>query len=160
VTMPHYALEVALTRPLTTDELHHVARTWPLAANHDATRLMALMSAKTPERAAHRLRRRLSTRLPIDVITTHYPDTSGQILLNVTFPPATRTALKSAAHHAGRTPERFIELALNQALAQHNDQEADRLEHAVHRLLAHTTPGHLLSAIGHALTRLPEGPTP
>ena len=158
--MPHYALEVALTRPLTTDELHHVARTWPLAANHDATRLMALMSAKTPERAAHRLRRRLSTRLPIDVITTHYPDTSGQILLNVTFPPATRTALKSAAHHAGRTPERFIELALNQALAQHNDQEADRLEHAVHRLLAHTTPGHLLSAIGHALTRLPEGPTP
>ncbi|MGW4786762.1 hypothetical protein [Streptomyces sp. NPDC004230] len=158
--MPHHALEVTLTRPLTTDELHHAARTWPLAANHDATRLMALMSAKASDRAAHRLRRRLSTRLPIDMITTHYPDTGGQILLNVTFPPATRAALKSAAHHAGRAPERFIELALHQALAQHHEQEADRLERAVHRLLAHTTPGQLLSAVGHALTRLSEGPTP
>ncbi|MEU5380540.1 hypothetical protein ABZ359_34345 [Streptomyces sp. NPDC005968] len=158
--MPHHALEIVLTRPLTMEELRHVARIWPLAANYDATRLMALMRAKTPDRAAHRLRRRLSTRLPIDVITTHYPDANGQILLNVTFPPATRTALKSAARYAGRTLERFIELALHQALAQHIEQEADRLERSVHRLLAHTTPGQLLSAVGHALTRLPEGPTP
>ncbi|MGW4936429.1 hypothetical protein ACWEQH_26060 [Streptomyces sp. NPDC004166] len=158
--MPHHALEVTLTRPLTTDELHHAARTWPLAANHDATRLIALMSAKTPDRAAHHLHRRLSTRLPIDVITTHYPDANGQVLLNVTFPPATRTALKSAARHEGRTPDRFIEVALHQALAQHHEQEADRLERAVRQLLAHTTPGQLLSAVGHALTRLPEGPTP
>ncbi|MFJ8608059.1 hypothetical protein ACIRH0_12770 [Streptomyces sp. NPDC093675] len=158
--MPHHALEFALTRPLTTDELHCAARTWPLAANHDATRLMALMSAKTPGRAAHRLRSRLGTRLPIDVITTHYPDANGQVLLNLAFPPATRTALKSAARHAGRTPERFIEVAVRQALAQHIDQDADRLERAVRHLLAHTTPGQLLSAVGHALTRLPEGPTP
>ncbi|MEU6320753.1 hypothetical protein [Streptomyces sp. NPDC047009] len=158
--MPHHALEIMLTRPLTTDELHHAARTWPLAANHDATRLMALMSAKTSDRAAHRLRRRLSTQLPIDVITTHYPDTHGNILLNLAFPPATRTALEAAARSAGQTPERFVELALHRDLAEHADQEAERLDRELRRLLAHTTPAHLLSAVGHALTRLPEGPTP
>ncbi|MET9045752.1 hypothetical protein ABZX34_23315 [Streptomyces sp. NPDC004362] len=42
------------------------------------------MSAKTPDRPARRLRRRLSTRLLIDVIITHCPDTSGQMLLDVT----------------------------------------------------------------------------
>jgi hypothetical protein len=157
--MPHHALEIALTRPLTTDELHHAARTWPLAANRDATRLMALMNAKTPDRAAHRLRRRLSTQLPIDVITTHYPDASGQILLNVAFPPATRTVLKAAARSTGQTPERFVELALRRALAAQADQEAERFDRELRRLLAHTTPAHLLSAVGHVLTRLPERPT-
>ncbi|MFF3467722.1 hypothetical protein [Streptomyces sp. NPDC002619] len=158
--MPHHALEIMLTRPLTTDELHHAARTWPLAANHDATRLMALMSAKIPDRAAHRLRRRLSTQLPIDVITSYYPDAHGKVLLNVAFPPATRTALKAAARLAGQTPERFVERTLHSALAEHADEEADRLDRELRRLLTHTTPAHLLSAVGHALTRLPEGPTP
>ncbi len=51
-------------------------------------------------------------------------------------------------------------LALHRALAQHADQESDRLDHAVRELLAHTTPAHLLAAVGHALTRLPERPTP
>ena len=40
------------------------------------------------------------------------------------------------------------------------DQEIDRLDHAVGPDLAHTTPAYLLSAVGHALTRLPERPTP
>jgi hypothetical protein len=158
--MPHHALEIVLPRSLTTDELHHAARTWPLAADHDATRLMALMSAKAPDRAAHRLCNRLSTQLPIDVITTHYPDAHGKILLNVAFTPATRTALKAVARSAGQTLERFVELALHRALAEHADQETERLDRELRRLLAHTTPAHLLSAVGHALSRLPERPTP
>ncbi|MET7737688.1 hypothetical protein ABZT02_41240 [Streptomyces sp. NPDC005402] len=40
------------------------------------------------------------------------------------------------------------------------DQETDRLDRAVGQLLAHTTPAYLLSAVGHALTRLPERPMP
>lgn len=156
----HHALEISLTRPLKTTELRHAARIWPLAANSDATRLMTLVAAKTPERAVHRLRHRLGTRLPIDVITTHYPDAKCQVLLNLAFPPATYTALTTCARHAGQTPERFLQLALHRALAEHADQEADRLDRAVRNLLAHTTPAHLLSAVGHALTHLPEGPTP
>ncbi|MEV7346280.1 hypothetical protein [Streptomyces sp. NPDC093544] len=156
--MPHHALEITLTRPLTLAELHHAARTWPLAANHDATRLIALQSAKTPGRAAHRLRRRLNKRLPIDVITTHYPDASGQILLSLVFPPATRTALNTAADRAGQSPERFVQLTLRRALAQHASQESDRLDQAVRHLLAHTTATHLLPAVGRALTQTPGAP--
>ncbi len=160
--MPHHALEVTLTRSLNAAELRHAAQAWPLAANHNATRLMALVGGKTPERAAHRLRRRLTARLPIaiDVITTHYPDAHGQVLLNLAFPPAVHTALARDARHAGLTPERYVREALQRALTAHADQETERLDHAVRHLLAHTTPAHLLSAVGHALTRPLEGPTP
>lgn len=151
--MPQHALEITLTRPLTAAELRHAAHAWPLAPNHDATRLMALAGAKSPERAAHRLRRRLASRLPIDVITTHYPDAHGQILLNVAFPPAAYTDLNRNAHRAGLTPERFVREALHRELAEHADREADRLDHAVRQLLASATPAHLLSAVGHALAR-------
>ncbi|MFG2276082.1 hypothetical protein ACGFNY_40775 [Streptomyces chartreusis] len=158
--MPHHALEILLTRPVTASELRYVAHAWPLAANHDATRLIALMDAKNPERAAHSLRRRLTARLPIDVITTHYPDAHGKVLLNVAFPPEAHTDLKRNAHRTGLTPERFVRETLHRALAEHADREADRLDHAVRQLLAGTTPAHLLSAVGHALTRPPlEGPT-
>ncbi|MBB4796187.1 hypothetical protein BJY54_006891 [Streptomyces nodosus] len=157
--MPHHALEIMLTRPLTPSELCRAACAWPLVANHDATRLMALVSAKTPDRAARRLRRRLHTQVPIDVITTHYPDVSGQILLNVALLLATRTLLTAAAHRAQQKPERFLELDVLRALAKHADQEADRLDQAVRHLLAHATPAHLLSTVGHALTWLPEGAT-
>jgi hypothetical protein len=158
--VPHHALEIMLTRAPTRAELDAARRRMPLAANHDTTRLMALVKAKTPSRAAHRLRRRLEGQLPVDVITTHYPDTNGKVLLNVAFPPAAHTALTTAARRAGQTLERFVEAALHRALADHADQEADRLDHAVRQLLARTTPQHLLSAVGHALTRLPERTTP
>lgn len=158
--MPHHALEIALLRPLTAAELRHAAQAWPLAADHAATRLMALVIAKTPERAAQRLRWRLTTRLPIDVITTHYPDAHGQVLLNVAFPPGIHSALERDARQAGLTPERFVREALHRALAEHADREADHLDRAVRHLLAHTTPAHLLSAVGHALTRPLKEPTP
>ncbi|MFH9888027.1 hypothetical protein [Streptomyces luteogriseus] len=158
--MPHHALEITLTRPLSTAELHYAAQAWPLAANHNTTRLMALVGAKTPERAAHRLRRRLTARMPIDVITTHYPDTNGQVLLNLAFPPATHTALARDARDAGLIPERYLREALQRALAAHADREAERLDRAVRHLLAHTTPAHLLSAVGHALIHPLEGSRP
>ncbi|WP_416972202.1 hypothetical protein [Streptomyces sp. 4F14] len=158
--MPHHALEITLTRPLPPPGLHRAARLLPLAANHDATRLMALVAAKTPHRAARRLRHRLGTRLPIDVITTHYPDADHSVLLNVAFPPAVHATLTADARRAQQTPEHFLELAVHRALAQHADRETDRLDRAVRQLLAHTTPAYLLAAVGHALTRLPERPTP
>lgn len=157
--MPHHALEIMLTRPLPPASLHRAARVLPLAANHDATRLMALVEAKTAPWAAHQLRHRLGARLPIDVITTHYPDADHKMLLNVAFPPTSHAFLKAQARRAHQTPERFMELALRRTLAEHADQEIDRLDQAVRELLARTTPAFLLSAVGHALARLPERPT-
>ncbi|MER7183597.1 hypothetical protein ABT404_29695 [Streptomyces hyaluromycini] len=158
MTMRHHALEVTLTRPLTPAELSHAARALPLAANRDTTRLMAVVRAKTPGRAARRLRRRLETRLPIDVITTHYPDEDGQILLNVAFRPTAYASIRHAAARAGQPPETFVTLALHRALAQHASHEAARLTEAVRQLLARTTAAHLLTAVGHALTRTPGAP--
>lgn len=153
--MSHHALEITLTRPLTPAELHHAARSTPLAANHDTTRLMAVVRAKSSTKALNRLRRQTDGRLPIDVITTHYPDTGGQILLNVTFPTATYTCIRYAADRAEQSPERFVQLALHRTLAQHASDEADRLDQAVQQLLAHTTATHLLAAVGRALTHTP-----
>lgn len=158
--MPHHALEITLTRPLSASALHRAARELPLAANHDATRLMAVVPARTPHAAARRLRHRLDARLPIDVITTHYPAADHTVLLNVAFPPATHAALTADARRAHQSLERFVEWALHRALAEHADQEIDRLDQVVRELLTHTTPAYLLSALGHALTRLPERPTP
>jgi hypothetical protein len=155
--MPHHALDITLTRPLTPAELQQAARTMPLAANHDATHLMAVLPAKTSGKALNRLRHRMGGRLPIDVITTHYPDSSGQILLNVAFPPAAHTALRAAAGRMGQPPRCFMQLALHRALARHATDEADRLDQAVQHLLADTTASHLLAAIGRVLTRTPGG---
>ncbi|MEU0073780.1 hypothetical protein ABZ027_30160 [Streptomyces sp. NPDC006332] len=160
MTVPHHALEITLTRPLSASALRRAARELPLAANHNATRLMTLVAAKTPHQAARRLRHRLGTRLPIDVLTTHYPDTDGQILLNVAFPPARHAAIRHCARQAGQSPELFLKQALDDALARHASNEADRLDRALGELLAHTTSAHLLAAVGRTLSHHPGGPRP
>ncbi|MER5384260.1 hypothetical protein ABT040_28975 [Streptomyces sp. NPDC002688] len=152
MTMPHHALDITLTRALTPAQLHRAARTVPLAANHDTTRLLALVRAKTPAKALNRLRHQIGGRLPIDVITTHYPDPRGQILLNVTFSPAAYAALEAAAEHTRRPPHLFVQEAVHRALARQANEEADRLDRALRHLLASTTPPHLLAALGRAIT--------
>ncbi|AZM58151.1 MULTISPECIES: hypothetical protein [unclassified Streptomyces] len=155
MTVAHHALEVTLTRPLTAAELHHAARLLPLATNHDATRLMTLVRAKTPGRAAHRLRHCVGARLPVDVITTHYPDTDGQILLNIDFPPSVHAAICDTAHRTGQPPELFVRHAIHRALDRHAGAEAARLDQAIQDLLAGALPAHLLAAVGRALTHIP-----
>ncbi|MEU1697420.1 hypothetical protein [Streptomyces hirsutus] len=156
MTMPHHALEITLTRALTRAELDQAARTWPLAANHDATRLMAVVRAKSPGRACSRLRRQVDGRLPVDAIATHYPDPSGQVLLNVVLPPA---ALTTAAERTGQPLRLFVQGSVHRALARHAAEEANRLDLAVQHLLADTTPTQLLAALGRTLTHTP-GATP
>ncbi|MFD5358313.1 hypothetical protein ACFWJ2_02845 [Streptomyces tendae] len=110
-------------------------------------------SGERPSPDFTRLRRRIGTRLPVGVITTHYPDRSGRILLNVAFASAAHTALRAVADRAARTPQRFLDLAVHQDLAQHAAAEADRLERALRHLFAHTAPARLIAAVGHCLIR-------
>ncbi|MGW4564212.1 hypothetical protein ACWEN3_17955 [Streptomyces sp. NPDC004561] len=138
--MPHHALEITLTRTLNQAELDAARRRMPLAANHDATRLMALVKAGTPHRAARRLCLRLSDRLPIDVITTNYPDAERKVLLNLALPPAAHAILTTAARREGLTLERFMEHAVRRALADHADHEIDRIGRTVRQLLAQASP--------------------
>ncbi|MBZ6114210.1 MULTISPECIES: hypothetical protein [Streptomyces] len=154
MTMPHHALEVVLTRPARPAELRTATRSVPLAANCDGTRLMALCPGKTARRAAHRLRQHLGS-LPVDVITAHYPDQHGQVLLNIAWPPTTQAALRRTAEKAGQSLEQMLEQTLRRALDQHDRDETERLRRAVTHLLTGTTPAHLLTALGHALARTP-----
>ncbi|WP_308457387.1 hypothetical protein [Streptomyces sp. SM10] len=137
---------------LTEAELHRAARTVPLAASHDATRLMAVVRAKTPHRALHRLRRRLDPLLPIDVISTHYPDPQNHTLLNIAFPPAVHDSIRRAATARGQAPHTFVEQTLSQAVARQTRNEADYLDLTLHALLTRTSTAQLLAALGRALT--------
>ncbi|WP_324606219.1 hypothetical protein [Streptomyces sp. NRRL B-24720] len=156
--MPHHALEVSLTRPLTAAELHQAQHRLPLAPNNNFTRLMAVVRARTPDKALHRLRRRLDELLPIDVITTHYPDPGGQVFLNIAFPPAADTLIRRAADAQGQRPHIFVQQAVRRALAQQARQDTESIDHAVRQLLTRADAAHLLAALGRALTSTPGAP--
>lgn len=150
----HHAVEVILTRPATHGELHHACRRVPLAVSADRTRLMVVHSARSPGRALHVLRRRLGTRLPVDVLSTHYPDRRGQVLLNVDLGVAVHEALRRDAAALGQRPQDLLRQRLRAALAHDARERARLLEDRIESLLAHHTPDEVLVGVaGYALRR-------
>ncbi|NHI06700.1 hypothetical protein STPH2_2063 [Streptomyces sp. KO7888] len=148
---PHHAIEVTLTRPATTAELHHARRTVPLAANAERTQLMTVQQAKSPCRALRQLRRQLDALLPIDVLTTHYPDHRGQVRLNVALSHAAHTAIRRAAAMQGQRPEDFFSQSVTAAVARHQQERAQRLTAQLEELLAHHTAEEVLACTASAL---------
>ncbi|NUK82195.1 hypothetical protein HRW23_33520 [Streptomyces lunaelactis] len=146
--MPHHVLEITLTRRATQAELACAARVMPLAANHDATRLMTVAKAKNPDRALSRAHHRLKELLPLDVLATHYPAPDGHVLLNIAFSPTADAFIRGAAEQMGQSPRVFLQQTIHRALARNARQEAERLDHALQALLAHTTPDQLLASEG------------
>jgi hypothetical protein len=161
--MPHHAVEIILTRPVTSGELRHARRGVPLAASADRTRLMAVHSARSPGRALHALRRRLGARLPIDVLTTHYPDRYSQVLLNVTLNHAADKALRQTAAVLGQRPQELLRRRVTAALARDDQERARRLEVRLKSLLADHTPDEVLACVAgllHAHRHHPTRTTP
>jgi hypothetical protein len=152
MTMPHHALEITLTRPATQTELARAVRVMPLAANCDRTRLMTVATAKNPDRALSRAHHRLKELLPLDVLATHYPAPDGHVLLTLALSLTADAFIRRAADQMGQSPRVFLEQTIHRALARHARQEAERLDHALKALLAHTTPDQLLAAVGRTLT--------
>ncbi|MDO0935224.1 hypothetical protein QQY66_27450 [Streptomyces sp. DG2A-72] len=99
-----YVVEIALTRPASARELHRARCFVAFAANADRTRLMTVQSGKSPGRALHRLRRRLDSVLPIDVLSTHYPDRHGRVLLNVVLSRSANAQIRQEAAASGARP--------------------------------------------------------
>ncbi|MFE3117528.1 hypothetical protein [Streptomyces niveus] len=151
--MPRHAVEITLTRPATPTELARATQALSLAANHDSTRLMALMKAGNPDQALNRARRRLKGLLPIDALTTHYPDQEGEVLLSFAFSPAADAAIRHAAEHEGQEPRLFLAQVIRRALADHARREAEHLDHDLRSLLTRTSPDRLVAAVGRTLTR-------
>jgi hypothetical protein len=148
--MPH-AVEIILTRPATSGELRHARCSVPVAANADRTRLMAVHSARSPGGALHTLRRRLDALLPIDVLTTHYPDRHGRVLLNVALPHTADQALRRAAAATGQRPQDVLRRRVSEALARDEQDRAQRLATRLEGLLAHHTPEEVLTSVASLL---------
>lgn len=149
--MTHHVVEILLTRPVTHSELRRASRALPLGANSDGTRLMAIHPAKTPGRALKSVRRRLQHLLPLDILTTHYPDPSGQVILNVEFGPAPWRLIGVAAAARGQRPAEYVGQSLTEALRR-SDQERDRaLTAQLEGMLAHHRPEEVLACTARIL---------
>ncbi|MET9462155.1 hypothetical protein ABZY05_45315 [Streptomyces canus] len=144
--MPH-AVEIILTRPATPGELRHARCGVPVAANADCTRLMAVHGARSPGGALHALRRRLDALLPIDVLTTHYPDRRGRVLLNVALPQTADQALRQAAAATGQRREDVLRSRVSEALAQDEQDRVQLLMVRLEGLLAHHTAEEVLTSV-------------
>ncbi|MEU0107607.1 hypothetical protein ABZ313_19870 [Streptomyces sp. NPDC006251] len=153
----HYAVEISLTRPVSSAELHLASRRVPLAANSDRTRLMTVYNDKSSSRALHQLRRRLETSLPLDVLTTHYPDQDGHILLNVVLGRCADAEIRRAAAASGRCPRDVLGERITASLAQHQRQRRHRLKSQIQHLLTDHTPEEVVAYAASHLLRLPPG---
>ncbi|MFJ9591055.1 hypothetical protein [Streptomyces acidicola] len=147
----HHAVEITLTRPLTPGELKRARPSVPLAANADRTRLMAVQRAHSPGTALHLLKRRLGSRLPIDVLSTHYPDRHGQVRLNVAFSRKAEAVIRRAAAASGQRPKQFVRQSVTTAVARQEQERLQLLEVRFESLLAHHTPEEVLACAATAL---------
>ncbi|MGW6308999.1 hypothetical protein [Streptomyces niveus] len=149
--MPRHTVEIPRPQPATTAELA-TSQVEPLAANDDSTRLMTVMKADNPDQAPNRARRHVKGLLPIDALTTNYPDQEGQVLLSVVLSPAAAAVIRHAAEHEGQEPHRFLAQVISRALADHVRREGENLDHALRSLLTRTSPDRLVTAVGRTLT--------
>lgn len=147
-----YAVEVVLTRPATARQLDRASHRVTFAANADRTRLMTVQRGKSPGRALHRLRHRLDTVLPIDVLTTHYPDRHGRVVLNVVLNRRADTQLRREAAALGQRAGDVLAERITADLAHRQRQRRHRLDSQMQLLLTHHAPEEVLAcAAGHLL---------
>ncbi|WP_368039437.1 hypothetical protein [Streptomyces sp. 8P21H-1] len=113
--------------------------------NADRTRLMAVQRALSPGAALHLLRRRLDTHLPIDVLSTHYPDRHRQVLLNVALDRTAGRALRRDAAARGQRPGDVLRQHVTIALAREEERRARRLKERLMPLLTDHAPEEVLA---------------
>ncbi|WP_151478230.1 hypothetical protein [Streptomyces albicerus] len=147
----HFAAEIILTRPATAREIQRACRVVPLATNADRTRLMTVYQGKTPGRALRSIRRRLHGLLPIDVLTTHYPDQRGQVLLNISLSRAVRAEINQAAAAHSERPEQFLSRSMTESLARQERDHTRRLTEQLEALLAQHSSEDVLVCTARAL---------
>lgn len=83
--------------------------------------------------------------MPIDVLTTHYPDRQGCVLLNFALSHTARTAIRQAAEACGQRPPDFLKQTVVEAVAQHKEERVRQLTTRIEGLLAQHTPEELLA---------------
>ncbi|KAA0940651.1 hypothetical protein FGF04_08760 [Streptomyces apricus] len=106
---------------------------------------MAVRRAKSPGSALRSLRRDLDRLLPIDVLTSHYPDHSGKVLLNLVLPRTTCAAVREAAATRRQTPADFLGRTVVAALARRERDRNQQLIGQLESLLVHHAPEEVLA---------------
>ncbi|MFK0154780.1 hypothetical protein ACIQVK_22215 [Streptomyces sp. NPDC090493] len=149
----HYAVEISLTRSAGAGELRRARRRVAFAASADRTRLMTVQSGKSPGRALHRLRHRLDRILPIDVLSTHYPDRHGRVLLNVVLGRNADAQIRQEAAANGRRPRDVLGERITAHLSCEQRQRRHRLETQLRHLLTDHTPEEILAFAADRLLR-------
>ncbi|NWF31305.1 hypothetical protein HW130_34685 [Streptomyces sp. PKU-EA00015] len=144
--MPLHAVEITPTRPATPGELRRAAQAMALAPDADRTRLMPVARGRTARKALRGTRARLEHLLPIDILTTHYPDSTGGVLVNVALPERVHAYLEDTARREGCSTEAQLTAAVHRALAHAERDKARRLDAALDELLTWSTPHQLLAA--------------
>ncbi|MFF0086629.1 hypothetical protein ACFYR1_44165 [Streptomyces canus] len=160
MTTHQYAVEISLTRPATARELDRARHRVRLAANADRTRLMAVQSSTSPGRALHRLRRRLDTLMPIDVLSTHYPDRHGRVLLNVALGRDGDAAIRREAAASGRRPRDVLGERIITTLTRERRARRHSLKSQLSALLAEHTPEDVLACAAALLAKAPDCVSP
>ncbi|MFP1629866.1 hypothetical protein ACLB9X_33060 [Streptomyces sp. 5K101] len=151
--MPLHAVEITLTRPATPGELRHAAQAMALAPDTDHTRLMTVTRGKSARKALQRTRNRLQHLLPIDILATHYPDSTGSVLINIALPESAHAWLEDAARREGRSTEAHLTDAVHHALTRAEHDKARRLDAALDELLTWSTPQQLLAAAARTINQ-------
>jgi hypothetical protein len=114
---------------------------------------MAVHPAKTPSRALQSLRRRLHHLLPIDVLTTHYPDQHGQVVLNLELSRTARAAILRAATASGQRPGDFVGRSVTAALDRNERERSRQLTAQLEGLVALYSSEDLLACTARILLR-------
>ncbi|MER6617850.1 hypothetical protein [Streptomyces xantholiticus] len=114
---------------------------------------MTVAWGKTARKALQRTRARLQHLLPIDILTTHYPDSTGGVLLNVTLPQSAHAHLEDTARREGRSTEAHLTDAVHRALTRAEQDKARRLAAALDELLTWSTPHQLLAAAARTINQ-------
>jgi hypothetical protein len=157
----HYAIEITLTRPVSSRELHRARQRVALAENADRTRLMTVQRAKSPSSALNRMRHRLDGQLPIDVLATHYPDRGGRLLLNVDLGRTATKAVRRAAAANGQRPGDLFGRRLAQDIERRQQERHRRLAAHLESLLHQHSPEEVLACAASLLSRrLPSAAAP
>ncbi|MFF9127963.1 hypothetical protein ACF09J_32705 [Streptomyces sp. NPDC014889] len=112
---------------------------------------MAVQNARSPDGALHVLGHQLGSRLPIDILTTHYPDRHGQVLLNIALSRSVDTALRRRAAVLAQRPQDVLSQCVTADLARREQERTRRLEDRLESLLAHHTLEEVLVCAARAL---------
>ncbi|MFD7896934.1 hypothetical protein [Streptomyces sp. NPDC059743] len=124
-----FAVEIQLLRPARgADEATAAVQLgdrYALRVGH--ARAVAVLPAANEALACAEVSSRASAVLPVDVVTSLYPDAQGQVWLTFVLPDASAAWLRDRADAVGQTVDEFLGCLLREA----TDRVAEERSHAV-----------------------------